>query len=52
MKVKDLMTSAIEFVHPEDSIARAAEKMTRNNVGSLPVINDEKDAVGINNTNK
>jgi len=47
------MTSAIEFVHPKDSIARAAEKMTRNNVGSsLPVINDEKDAIGINNTNK
>jgi len=47
MKVKDLMSSALEFVHPEDSVAKAAEKMTRSNIGSLPVINDEKDAIGI-----
>jgi len=47
MNVKDLMTSAVEFVHPEDPIDKAAQKMTRSNVGSLPVINDKHDAVGL-----
>ena len=47
MKVKDFMTSAVEFVHPEDPIDKAAQKMTRSNVGSLPVINDEQKTVGI-----
>ena len=47
MKVKDLMTGAVEFVHPENSITQAAKKMTRNNVGSLPVINDGQEAIGI-----
>jgi CBS domain-containing protein len=47
MQVKDLMSRSVEFVHPEDSITQAAKKMVRSNIGSLPVINDGQEAIGI-----
>lgn len=47
MTVKDLMTSAVEFVHPEDSVDKTAQIMTRINVGSIPVLDKDQNAVGI-----
>ncbi len=38
MKVKDVMTRDIEYVHSGDSIKTAAQKMEELNVGVLPVI--------------
>lgn len=37
MKIKDIMTRAVETVRPDASIAEAAEKMERLDVGPLPV---------------
>ena len=47
MTVKDLMTGVIEFVHPDDSVDKAAQKMTRRNVGSIPVIDKDQNPIGI-----
>lgn len=38
MKVKELMTPRIAFVHSDDSIKQAANKMEELDVGALPVI--------------
>ncbi|MFO7784375.1 MAG: CBS domain-containing protein [Thermodesulfobacteriota bacterium] len=37
MKVHEVMTPNIKFVHPDDSIQKAAEKMKDINIGALPV---------------
>ena len=38
MRVKELMTPRIEFVHSDDTIQQAANKMEQFDVGALPVI--------------
>jgi len=47
MKIKDVMTAAVEFVHPGDPVKKAAQKMERINVGEIPILDDELNAVGI-----
>jgi len=47
MIIQDLMTSAVEFVSTDDSVDKAAIKMTRNNVGAIPVLDRNQKAVGI-----
>lgn len=44
--VKDVMTQDIEVVSPRDTLKDAAEKMRTLNVGSLPVVDNDK-LVGI-----
>ena len=46
MKVKNVMTPHVEFVHSDDSIKQAAVKMKKLNVGALPVILADE-AVGV-----
>ena len=40
MKLKDIMTSEVEVLHPDDTIQTAAQKMRYRNVGFLPVLED------------
>jgi len=47
MTIDEIMTSAVEFVHPEDPVDKVAQKMVRMNVGSLPVLDEDQNAVGI-----
>jgi len=47
MRVQDIMTPGVECVRPEDSIARAAERMRELDVGSLPVCGSDDKLVGI-----
>ena len=42
MKVKDIMTQEVQVIHPGDSLRRAAEKMSSNDLGFLPVIEDDQ----------
>ena len=37
MKVKEVMTREVEFIHPNDSLQTAAQKMRDRDVGFLPV---------------
>jgi CBS domain-containing protein len=41
MKVSEIMTPAVECVHPNDSIAAAAQKMKELDVGALPICGDD-----------
>jgi CBS domain-containing protein len=47
MELKQVMTRGVECVRPEDSIAKAAERMRELNVGSLPVCGDHDKLVGM-----
>jgi CBS domain-containing protein len=47
MLIKDVMTRRAECAHPTDSIAHAAERMKKLDVGSLPVCGDNEKPVGI-----
>lgn len=47
MKVADIMSTGIEAVKEEESVATAAKKMRDINVGALPVTNDENKLSGI-----
>lgn len=42
MKLRDIMTTSVEFVSPEDSALEAASKMKSRNVGSIPVCEGDK----------
>jgi CBS domain-containing protein len=44
--VKDLMTSDLTTVAPETSVSEAAERMAREDIGPLPVVEDDR-LVGI-----
>ncbi len=46
MKIKDIMSTDIAALNPEDSIEKAAQLMKEYDVGSLPVLNRQK-VVGI-----
>ena len=37
MKIRDMMTTPVVRIHPEESVAVAARMLTRNNIGILPV---------------
>lgn len=47
MKLHDFMQSTVYICSPERTLAHAATQMEAHNVGSLLVINDEKEIVGI-----
>ena len=47
MRVSDVMTKGVECVRPDDTIARAAERMRDLNVGALPVCGDGDRLVGM-----
>jgi CBS domain-containing protein len=47
MQICDVMTRDVECAEPDDTIARAAERMREMNIGSLPVCGDEGKLVGI-----
>jgi CBS domain-containing protein len=38
MKVKDIMTSEVQVIHPDDTLQAAAEKMSSHDIGFLPVL--------------
>lgn len=42
MKIKDLMTADVSFVAPDTSILEIARKMRDGDIGSTPVIEDER----------
>lgn len=46
MKVKDIMTTQIACVSPDDTVERAAQLMKQYNIGSVPVCDRDK-VVGI-----
>ncbi len=47
MQVKDVMTQGVECVLPDQSIAEAAQRMRRLNVGALPVCGNNDRLVGM-----
>ena len=47
MLVRDLMTRGVQCVSPGESIAGAAEKMKRLNVGSLPICGEDDKLAGM-----
>lgn len=42
MKIKEIMTSDVEVVRPDDNLQTAAEKMRRRDVGFLPVCDGQR----------
>jgi CBS domain-containing protein len=46
MKVKEIMTSDVEVVHPDDTLHTAAQKMRDRDIGFLPVI-DGGELIGV-----
>jgi CBS domain-containing protein len=47
MKVSEVMTTGLVTVKPEDTLSNAVQKMIMRRCGSLPVINDHDELVGI-----
>ena len=47
MLVKDVMTPRVECIRPTESIAHAADRMKKLDVGSLPVCGDDEKLVGM-----
>jgi len=47
MKVKEIMTTKVAFVNPDDKIVEAAKLMQKYNVGSVPVCEKDDSLVGI-----
>jgi CBS domain-containing protein len=42
MKVKDIMTTEVEIVHPDDSFKQAAQQMRDRDIGFLPVCDGDR----------
>jgi CBS domain-containing protein len=42
MKLKEIMTSDVEIIHPDDTLQIAAQKMRDRDIGFLPVCNDDR----------
>jgi CBS domain-containing protein len=42
MKLKEIMTKEVEFVHPDDSLKEAARKMRVRDIGFLPVCDGDR----------
>lgn len=47
MKVRDIMTRAPAFCHPDSNLAAAAEKMWAHDCGFLPVVDEALSVVGV-----
>lgn len=47
MKVQELMTKNVETLSPTTVLRRAARKMTDLGIGSMPVVNDDGELIGI-----
>lgn len=47
MKIQQLMTPNVHICHPDDSMSTAAEKMWTYDIGSLPVIDDSGQVIGM-----
>ena len=49
MKCKDVMTQKVVCCFPDDSVEKAAKKMKKNNIGSLPILKNKenKKLIGI-----
>jgi len=47
MKVSSVMTREVVTVHPEDSVQYTAGLLTRYDITSLPVVDDENNVIGI-----
>ena len=46
-KARDIMETDVEFVSADDTVEQAAKKMAKNDVGALPVCNEEKRLEGM-----
>jgi homoserine O-acetyltransferase len=46
-KLDEIMTKKVILSKPEDRIEKAAEKMNKYNISSLPVVNDNRKVIGI-----
>ena len=46
-KARDIMETDVEFVSANDTVEQAAKKMAKNDVGALPVCNEEKRLEGM-----
>jgi CBS domain-containing protein len=42
MKSKDVMTEKVVFCYPEDKVAKAAKKMKKADIGSLPIVDNKE----------
>ena len=47
MKIENLMTHEVQTCHPADPLTSAAQKMWEGDIGSLPVVNDNGQVVGM-----
>ena len=47
MKIRDMMTTPVVRIHPEESVAVAARMLTRNNIGILPVCGSDGRLCGL-----
>jgi len=47
MLVKDVMVKEVVTLKPEDTIREASKKFAENNISGAPVVNNEKNVVGI-----
>ena len=47
MKVRDIMTSKVESIEPTAVLRKAARKMSELNIGSMAVVDDEGNLLGI-----
>jgi CBS domain-containing protein len=47
MLVKEIMTTNVKTIRPEDSIKQLAEEMVKNKIGSLVVVSGSGEVVGI-----
>ena len=47
MKVKDIMTSPVQYCGPEDNLSTIAKQMWDEDCGILPVVDDQGKVIGI-----
>lgn len=47
MKIQDIMNTKVESILPTATLRRAAQKMSQLDIGSLPIISDEGELLGI-----
>ena len=47
MKVRDIMTSTVIRIHPEETVAVAARALTSHNIGALPVCGTDGKLCGV-----
>ena len=46
-KARDIMEADVEFVSADDTVAEAAKKMAKHDVGALPICNEDKRLEGM-----